>query len=301
MAHTAMIADKSSIALPGVALHLGPYTYRFLSNSNGLFTEINDGSRSISKPVTWAFGDASVGQSYLYDEDGKYYEARFTYFASLHAFDLTPGRIDGAPISMSMAAGRPVSDREVIKCFACHTTGMTSDPALHPEGLILGVTCEACHGPGENHASDPSQASSIFNPQKLTPADSVDFCGSCHGTWWDTELMGATGMQTVRFPAYRLEKSRCWGRGDARLTCVACHDPHQPLVHEASAYDQRCLACHLNSGDAKIVANRPGKSCPVANKNCTTCHMPKYELPEMHAKFTDHEIRVVHAGEAFPD
>jgi hypothetical protein len=29
--------------------------------------------------------------------------------------------------------------------------------------------------------------------------------------------------------------------------------------------------------------------------------MQKYELPEMHAKFTDHMIRVVRSGAAIPD
>jgi hypothetical protein len=29
--------------------------------------------------------------------------------------------------------------------------------------------------------------------------------------------------------------------------------------------------------------------------------MPKVELPGGHAQFTDHFIRVVHAGEAYPD
>jgi hypothetical protein len=29
--------------------------------------------------------------------------------------------------------------------------------------------------------------------------------------------------------------------------------------------------------------------------------MPKFEVPDMHYKYTDHRIRVVKAGEAFPD
>jgi len=31
----------------------------------------------------------------------------------------------------------------------------------------------------------------------------------------------------------------------------------------------------------------------VATSNCVSCHMPKYELPQTHASFTDHDIRVV--------
>lgn len=51
----------------------------------------------------------------------------------------------------------------------------------------------------------------IFNPAELTPADSVDFCGASHGTCWDIVLGGAKRIENVRFPAYRVEKSRCWG------------------------------------------------------------------------------------------
>jgi formate-dependent nitrite reductase cytochrome c552 subunit len=30
----------------------------------------------------------------------------------------------------------------------------------------------------------------------------------------------------------------------------------------------------------------------VATTKCVTCHMPKYDVPEMHYSFTDHLIRI---------
>jgi hypothetical protein len=42
-------------------------------------------------------------------------------------------------------------------------------------------------------------------------------------------------------------------------------------------------------------------ACPVSGKDCVTCHMPKYDIPGMHYKFTDHWIRVAKAGEPYPD
>src|SRR5208282_4795575 len=126
--------------------------------------------------------------------------------------------------------------------------------------------------------------------------DSVDFCGACHSTWADVvEAHRKIGLARIRFEPYGLEQSRCWGtNGDRRITCVACHDPHRPLVHEPSAYDSRCLACH----GARTESQKPAAKtvCKVAASNCVTCHMPKYELPEMHALFTDHDIRVVRAS-----
>jgi hypothetical protein len=29
--------------------------------------------------------------------------------------------------------------------------------------------------------------------------------------------------------------------GDGGITCTGCHDPHQPVVHEAAFYEQKCL------------------------------------------------------------
>ncbi len=126
--------------------------------------------------------------------------------------------------------------------------------------------------------------------------------------------MGAVGLQTIRFPAYRLEKSKCWGAsGDPRVTCTACHDPHEPIQREPAAYDSACLDCHAKTLQASADPNHPGdpnhsvdpgpkaKACPVATSKCVTCHMPKVDLPEMHYKCTDHNIRIVRIGDPFPD
>jgi len=39
----------------------------------------------------------------------------------------------------------------------------------------------------------------------------------------------------------------------------------------------------------------------VATADCTSCHMPKSDVAEMHAKFTDHFIRIVRTGEKYPN
>jgi hypothetical protein len=144
----------------------------------------------------------------------------------------------------------------------------------------------------------------IFNPRRLTPSDSVDFCGACHRTWWDVTSNKDIGILNLRFAPYRLEKSRCWGSGDARITCVACHDPHKPLVEDPTSYDQQCLSCHalptLTPG-LTPAADPTAAVCPVGGTGCVICHMPKYDVPGMHYKFTDHWIRVVQTGAPYPD
>ena len=59
----------------------------------------------------------------------------------------------------------------------------------------------------------------------------------------------------------------------------------------ADYYDAKCLKCH---GQAAI------PSCPVAARDCVTCHMPKIEVPGVYHKFTDHFIRVVKANQPYP-
>ena len=208
---------------------------------------------------------------------------------------------------------RPVDTSELLRCFSCHSLGANAGGQLDTSKAALGVTCEACHGPGLKHVQgmeasqlqggigDEDGRKLIFSPGSLSPGDSVDFCGSCHGTWQDVKLAHTTGLANLRIQPYRLMNSRCWGNGDARLTCVACHNPHEPLSKDAAGYDSKCLACHTASPTAKPGKGHPGAACPVATKDCITCHMPKIEIPEMHAAFADHLIRVVRPGAPIPD
>ncbi len=318
MAHTLGFAADSSILQEHMKQQysVGPYTYSLGRTQDHVAVNVSNGTESRSAVLRWAFGSGQVGQSYLWQEpDGSFREARLTYFSSMDTFGATPGRLHGAPTSIDMAMGRRVEGFEVKTCFGCHTTPLSSAAALETKNVAPGVTCEACHGPGAEHvaamqsgsaaglsATDSGGGLHIVNAGRMTPVQSVDFCGACHSTPWDVRMMGATGIQTVRFPAYRLEKSRCWGvSGDARVTCKACHDPHEPLQREPAAYDTACLGCHLNGKTTARNAQQPGKACPVATTKCVTCHMQKYQIPEMHSKFTDHMIRVGRNGAAFPD
>ncbi|MBS4031113.1 MAG: hypothetical protein KGZ63_06815 [Clostridiales bacterium] len=78
-------------------------------------------------------------------------------------------------------------------CIGCHSTGFDLDayndaPTLLPIDPVTGVknhiadygiTCEACHGPGANHAQAPTKKN-IVNPARLTIDRQNDLCGACH-------------------------------------------------------------------------------------------------------------------------
>lgn len=315
MARTAArVADSEVLKkISHLDFKTGQYNYGISrSGSESIYT-VSGGGHSKSDSLIWAFGVGVVGQSYLFKRDDRWYEARATYFGSLDNLDFTPGRALSSPRDLDEAMARPVPVAEVMRCFTCHSTGVTTLETVDTSKLSLGVACEACHGPGGKHVealreekltfgrfSGEVGKGLIFNPERLEPADSVDFCGACHSTWWDVKLSGGTGVPTVRSPAYRLENSKCWGSGDKRIVCIACHDPHHTLVREPQAYDAKCLACHASSADSKATAALPGHACPVSKSRCVTCHMQKVMVPALHYNFTDHDIRIVRAGESFP-
>jgi len=314
MAQTLMPAAAADIlrAHPLLTFRVGRFEYQIQSGPRQSAYSASDGGRTLMYPLAWAFGTGRVAQSYLFrKEDGGTFESRVSYFTHLGKIDFTPARTLLSPASLEEAMYRPVPSGEMQRCFACHSTASTIAGKFDERQMTPGVTCEACHGPGaahvramDNPASSKSTAMkpSIFNSAHLSPSDAVDFCGACHGTWWDVKLAGVHGASTTRSAPYRLVTSKCWGaKGDVRLTCTACHDPHRQLETATVEYDRKCVACHANSPNAKPASSQPGRACPKAGSNCTSCHMPKVNVAEMHADFTDHRIRIVKPGEAFPE
>jgi predicted CXXCH cytochrome family protein len=95
-------------------------------------------------------------------------------------------------------------------CIQCHSLdgnpkGVGELGMLESETVELGISCEACHGPGAEHIrkhQNPlaryqqrwqhSDDTSIVNPAKMTPDKSSEVCGQCHSVflpqdvndWW---------------------------------------------------------------------------------------------------------------------
>jgi hypothetical protein len=300
MAQACVRAANSKIlaAHDRLSSRLGPYVYDLTRVEAGSLFLVSDGERSVAAVLEWAFGEGVVGETYLFERGGTFYESQLSYFPALQALDITPGHRNSTPSDLEGAIGRGMDAEETRLCFGCHNTAASTGGQFDPGHLIPGVTCEACHGPSAKHVVAMKAGriaeglTQVLNPAKLNPYDSVDFCGACHHTWAEVVEASAEGIMTIRFQPYRLELSRCWGKGDARITCLACHDPHQPLVHDPSSYDDRCLRCHLGTKGSKGSSNHPGAACPRSTRDCTNCHMPKLEVPGTHTRFTDHRIRI---------
>lgn len=310
MAQASFVATESTILQEHPALRFasGSYEYQILYNARAVQYFVTSGTKRVSAPgVSWAFGLGNKGQTFLYRQEGSLFESRLSFYKSLQALDATTGNLSAESYSLEGSLGRAMDAAESRRCFACHTSESSTNNVFAPDEALPGVICESCHGPGARHVAAMKSGQiemgrrAILNPRRLHPVDSVDFCGACHRTWGDVVEAGIRGIANVRFQPYRLENSRCWKGGDNRLTCIACHNPHQALVHDAATYDAKCLRCHATGAGEKVTKEHPGTACRVGKEKCVGCHMPKVEFPSMHAAFTDHMIRIVRAGAAYPN
>ena len=295
--------DPLLVTHPKLTGQKGDYTYT-IESANGISTfSVTNGSETVSAPVRWAFGEQS--QTYVLERDGKFYEGMVSYYPSIHGLDTTIGDQRLHPRTVMEAFGRELTTRELQQCMGCHSTGSEMDHRFHLESMKPGVQCERCHTEAARHAADIVHGKLNALPirlKRLSAEEMANFCGQCHRSWETVVRDGLMGKINVRFQPYRLANSKCFDGSDARISCVACHNPHQQVTRNDAGYDAKCLACHgsSRSATAKKIAEIP-KACPVARSNCVSCHMPKIALPGGHQIFTDHFIRVVRANEEYPD
>lgn len=245
--------------------------------------------------LLWVFGAGRHGITFVGRADtGDYGQSLVSWYRKLQALDITTGlarKVSGA--CEGLADWFTQSKRE--HCFGCH---VTRNPETSPEKLdvsIAGVQCERCHGPGESHiqaitSGEAQRGLQIENPGKFSARKQVEFCGTCHGEPpKETDLQALaqimTDKRTVRLHPKRLILSRCYDESKGRLKCTTCHDPHDNLPASLSAFDNRCQDCHGAIGLTQSL-------CPVAKRNCVSCHMPK-EKVMAHSSFADHWIRVI--------
>jgi len=257
-----------------LSARVGPYSYEIAKS----VMTVSDGKDTLRVPLAWGFGAGAVGETFVFERAGRWYESRVSYFSALKGLDLTMGMQNITPHNLQEGAGRLMPPAEATRCFNCHATGAGK--------ITAGVQCERCHGSAEAHLKSSTGMRKLGS---LTTEEMSDFCGQCHRTWSQVAASGPRGIQNLRFQPYRLANSKCYDAADARIRCTACHDPHRPLETSAAAYDSKCTACHSQ------------RACKVGTRECVTCHMPRLDLPGAHHAFTDHRIRIAKAGEPYPD
>jgi hypothetical protein len=300
MAHAMELVPEAAILQkhPLLTFAEGGYSYRIERKGDESLYTVSNGQQTVAVPIGWAFGLGRAGQTYVFEINGEFYESRVSYYSALNGLDLTMGARNLKPTNLTQAAGRYMGRDEKIRCFGCHATNAHQGMQLTLDRMTAGVQCERCHGSTDKHLDGLRRGdrtlAKMTDLRKSTTEDFSNFCGQCHRTWEEIASGGKLGVLNVRFQPYRLTNSKCYDTEDARISCVACHNPHKELDRTDANYDSRCQACH---GGGKPEA----RVCKVAQSNCVSCHMPKIELPGSHFKFTDHQIRIVRANEPYPN
>jgi hypothetical protein len=287
-------ADQENLkAHPKLSFQKNGYAYTIERQGDVSTYTVRDGAGEISLPIQYAFGVHS--QTFLFPYQGRFYEGLVSYYAKLEGLAITLGDEQLKPRNLKEALGRAISSQETVECFNCHSTGAVNEGKLALDALRPGVDCEHCHTGATAHMEAIAQGKTGALPARLGEMGAEDmsnFCGQCHRTWEFVVKAREWGGVNVRFAPYRLANSKCFLGDDKRIRCTACHDPHASLAKDQAVYDRACLACH---------ASQPRKSCPVSKNNCASCHMPKATLSDGHAVFTDHQIRIVRRGDAYPN
>ncbi len=289
-------------AHPKLTFTAGKYTYTVATHAGVTQYTVTDGTDTISQPVQWTMG--AKAQTWILQRDGKLYESLVSYYPAINGLDITTGDERLHPATLLEAMGRRFGDQDAKACFGCHATNAVAAHKLNLDWLQPGLTCEHCHTDAAAHLAHISRGDDSVLPRDLSALSSEDmsnFCGQCHRTWDTVVRSHWLNSSNVRFQPYRLANSRCFDGTDPRISCVACHNPHEDVKHDAAYYDTKCLACHSPAVTVSASNTIHAKPCPVANNHCASCHMPKVPLPNGHLVFTDHDIRVVKPGAPYPN
>ncbi|HEY0786583.1 MAG TPA: multiheme c-type cytochrome [Acidobacteriaceae bacterium] len=234
-------------------------------------------------------GAGRKSQTYLYWKGDDLFELPVSWWAETRQWINSPGYEDG-----SVRFDRPI----VPRCLECHGSSFESlappSNRFNRTSLVLSISCETCHGPGQQHvalytahsAVAPGVSKAIVNPATLPRARQLDGCALCHaglGTSLAPALSfhpGDTLARYLQLPApgstlgvdvhgnqmQLLERSACFRQSS--MTCSTCHNVHQ-VQQDAAAYSPICLQCHQARQCGEFA-----KRGPAIERDCVNCHMP---------------------------
>lgn len=290
---------------PEMSMVRGPYTYTLMRERERVVLQVQNGVDEMTAPVIAVVGTGEVFQAYLVKQGTHYYRAAVDYYASKARLGLDPEADAAIPATLEGALGKPLTEENVRGCLGCHSPATVTGDGLDETDARPGIQCEVCHGPGAAHAAaargGKGGEGTIFNPGRMSAEKQQAFCNQCHESAEKMKAENPHGVRSVISPDYRLEESRCWSGMDRRSRCFFCHDPHAPMEKAMDAYDDKCLTCHAAKAGGAVAAEQKGKPCPVGGRNCAGCHMEKVPVVNSAILYTDHRIRVVSAGAAFPE
>ena len=253
-----------------------------------------DGKEVIRKPFDITIGSGRKGQSYLYWQDNSLFQLPVSYYAPRDTWSTSPGY----PVDQM------VFDRSIpARCLECHSTyfkaakTIKSHETFIPDQVMLGVSCERCHGPAGNHVTfhrkhpDEKSAQHIVNPARLTRQQKLDNCALCHSglrenimpsfsyvvgdnlddfSYPGTPADSAATLDVHGNQYGLLSASKCFKQ--STLDCSTCHNVHTKETNQLEVFSARCMSCHEQGKNS--LCTQPETLGLELSRNCIDCHMP---------------------------
>ncbi|MGB7841431.1 MAG: multiheme c-type cytochrome, partial [Salinimicrobium sp.] len=184
-------------------------------------------------------------------------------------------------------------------CADCHSTNLEKNfnPVSEEYQTTfseINVACEACHGPGEAHASyyekeleEAGPPPELYMNSKMSSTEIVEKCARCHSRRaqltqkfdYNGHFLDHYAPELLVYPTYEYDgqirdedyvygsflQSKMYHSG---VSCIDCHDVHTTKIREPG--NNLCLGCHDNS------FNMPSHHMHKENSDaalCVNCHM----------------------------
>lgn len=283
-------------------------------------TEGPDG-RMARHQVRYAFGVAPL-QQYLLPLPG----------GRLQAFGLAWDRAQGRWFDLHPGAGADPEDplhwtglgfNWNHMCADCHSTalvkGYEAETRSYDTSFAeLSVGCEACHGPGSDHAAaDSDQAPRPALAALREPAAQINACAPCHSrrsqlregfaphrSYFDHYLPALLDAGLYHADGQILDEVYVYGSflqswmHQAGVTCGHCHEPHSAQLLLPG--DALCTNCHNEAGRPDFPSLPLGRydhpqhhlhRAEGPGARCVNCHMPARTYMQIDDR-RDHSLRI---------
>jgi predicted CXXCH cytochrome family protein len=270
------------------------------------------------RELLYFIGSGHRGRTYVFAEDGFFFESPVNWYGQKGVWDMTPAYQDARHIPLNL----PLSS----ECLSCHTNDLqqpvpgTENKYNAPIITQEGIGCARCHssghGPSDTFVSEnmqsggahPNHTEPVVNPAKLPASRRDAVCMQCHlegsvairqpgrslsdfkpgedlQDYVHYFVLGQSGPGMPAISQFEaLFQSKCKQKSGDAMSCISCHDPHSaPSPTEKVAYYRsKCIACH---GGTFAATHHPKE------RSCVSCHMPSVASSNIaHTQATDHRI-----------
>lgn len=314
-AHAELTASNTTVAI-------GPYRYRAeIDDPKGTVREEGPEGRK-SYPIVHAMGGKNVYYFLTPVERGRLQVLPIAYDARRREwFDTTASAVRHFREQPDQALHwreQPLTFN--TSCHGCHVSQMTvnydlASDAYHTTWREPGISCETCHGPGDEHvrvcraaARSPAPPDlKIVSTKRFTHEQINALCAPCHAKMSPLTRGGPPGdlyFDHYDLAAYEDQDFYPDGRDlgenytytqwltspcvkSGQLDCLHCHTSSGRYRFNEAEANRACLPCHKDKvAHPQAHTHHPDGS---PGSRCVACHMPGTEFARM--RRTDHSMR----------